>query len=162
MKKIPEMSAGMSDSEEMNRPIRLKENKKDVDEIEFYNNRLPYFESISTKGYGHEDVLSILIRPDINRVSLKQPLHVRKNATFLVRLKSNGTADRGVYLDDLRSDGNGSWGNNGNPTEELLVDVMHKSYREVDDVNKHFPLKTERIVELVRCYRKNKTAEDLI
>ena len=87
---IPEMS----DSEEMNRQIRLKENKKDVDEIEFYDNGLQYFESISTKGYGHEDVLSLLIRPDINRASLKQPLHVRKNATFLVRLKSKGTADR--------------------------------------------------------------------
>ena len=63
-------------------------------------------------------------------------------------------------MDDLRSDGNGSWGNNGNPKEELLVDVTHKSYRKMDDVNKHFPLKTERIVELVRCYRKNKAAED--
>ena len=95
-KDIHEEIPEMSDSEEMNRPIRLKQNKKDVDEIEFYNNGLPYFESISTKGYGREGVLSILIRPDINRVSIKQPLHVRKNATFLVRLKSNGTSDRSV------------------------------------------------------------------
>ena len=39
-------------------------------------------------------------------------------------------------LDDLRSDGSSSWGNNRNPKEELLVDVTHKSYRKVDDVKK--------------------------
>lgn len=149
-----------SDNEETVQPIRLKENKKDVDKIEFYDNGIPYFESMSTKGYGREDVLSILIMPDINRVSLKQPLHVRENATFLVRLKSKGSSDRGVYLDDLKSDGNGRWDNNGNPKEEVLVDIENKTYRKVDDLNKHLPLETERIAELVRCYRKNRAAED--
>ena len=59
-----------TDTDSSDNKVKVKEIRVDVEEVEFYDSGIPYFQSNSTKGFGREDVLSILISPDTNRVSL--------------------------------------------------------------------------------------------
>ena len=81
---------------------KVKNNRIPIQEVKHYENdpAIPYHGNSSTMRMDINDVLSIPLSPDPNRIALIHPHPVKENVSFLVRVENE------VQLTDLGRDQN--------------------------------------------------------